>query len=203
MLNEPIVKNQPLPVTDKFIFRFVAAVTIFVIVVVFVLSLKVIPKPSVSSSFLMFLPKLNAIINGTCSVLLLISLYYIKKLNITMHKRINIAAFVLSSLFLVSYILFHWLSPETKYGDINGDGVLSAQEVAQAGSMRTIYLAILLPHILLAAAVLPLILLSFYRGLQMQVEKHKKLVRWTFPIWLFVTVSGVVVYLMIAPYYHF
>jgi len=189
--------------TDKFIFRFVAALSIFVVVVVFILSLKIIPKPAQMPSFMPFLPKLNAILNGTCSVLLLISLYYIKKLNITMHKRINILAFVLSSIFLVSYILFHWLSPEIRYGDINGDGKLSDAEKAIAGNTRYVYYAILIPHIILAAAVLPLILLSFYRGLQMQVEKHKKLVRWAFPIWLYVTITGVIVYLMISPYYHF
>jgi len=120
-----------------------------------------------------------------------------------MHKRINIVAFVLSSLFLVSYILFHWLAPETKFGDINGDGILSDSERAAVGGVRTLYFCILIPHIILAACVLPLILLSFYRGLQMQVAKHKKLVRWAFPIWLYVTVRGVVVYLMISPYYHF
>ena len=120
-----------------------------------------------------------------------------------MHKRINILAFVLSSIFLVSYILFHWLSPEIRYGDINGDGKLSDAEKAIAGNTRYVYYAILIPHIILAAAVLPLILLSFYRGLQMQVEKHKKLVRWAFPIWLYVTITGVIVYLMISPYYHF
>jgi putative membrane protein len=130
-------------------------------------------------------------------------LYYIKKLNITMHKRINILAFILSSLFLVSYILFHWLAPETKFGDINGDGILSPAESATVGSTRAIYLVILITHIILAAAVLPLVLLSFYFGLQMQVQKHKRLVRWTFPIWLYVTVTGVIVYLMISPYYHF
>jgi putative membrane protein len=92
---------------------------------------------------------------------------------------------------------------EIVYGDINGDGHLSEAERASAGSLRTIYLSILTPHIILAAAVLPLILLSFHRGLQMQVEKHRKLVRWAFPIWLYVTASGVVVYLMIRPYYHF
>jgi putative membrane protein len=189
--------------TDKFISRFVAAVSIFVFVVVFILSLKILPRPVVIPSFTIYLPMLNAILNGTCSVLLLTSLYFIKQRNITMHKRINIVAFILSSLFLVSYILFHYLSPETRYGDINGDGVLSPSELAAAGSMRTVYFCILIPHIILAAVVLPLILLSFYRGLQMQVEKHKKLVRWTFPIWLYVTVSGVIVYLMISPYYHF
>jgi putative membrane protein len=92
---------------------------------------------------------------------------------------------------------------ETIYGDLDGDGVLSATERSAVGSLRTIYLTILISHIILAAGVLPLILLSFYRGLQMQVEKHKKLVRWTFPIWLYVTVTGVIVYILIRPYYHF
>jgi len=189
--------------TDKFIFRFVAGISAFVFVVVFILSLKIIPKPAVMPSFMPFLPKLNAILNATCSILLLISLYFIKNLNIAMHKRVNILAFILSSLFLVSYIIFHWLAPETKYGDINGDGILSPIEKAEAGSTRYFYYVLLITHIILAAAVLPLILLSFYRGLQMQVEKHKKLVRWAFPIWLYVTVTGVIVYLMISPYYHF
>jgi putative membrane protein len=92
---------------------------------------------------------------------------------------------------------------DTFYGDANGDGVLSLDESTAVGGLRKLYLSILVPHIVLAAGVLPLILLSFNYGLQMQVEKHKKLVRWAFPIWLFVTVSGVVVYLMIKPYYHF
>ena len=190
--------------TDKFIFRFVAAISIFVFVVVVILNRKLIPGPAVIPSFTPFLPKLNAILNGTCSVLLLLSLYFIKKGNITVHKRINIAAFCLSSIFLLSYILFHYLMKnDIRYGDINGDGVLSDAEKLAAGSTRYVYYVILVTHIILAAGVLPLILLSFYRGLQMQVEKHRKLVRWTFPIWLYVTVTGVIVYLMIVPYYHF
>lgn len=189
--------------SDKFIFRFVAGISVFVFVVVVILSMKIIPKPDVMPSFLYFLPKLNAILNGACSVLLLTSLYYIMHGNVTMHKRINIVTFVLSSLFLVSYIAFHWLSPETKYGDLDGDHMVSTAEKAAAGSIRYVYYVILITHIVLAAGVLPLILLSFYRGLQMQVEKHRKLVRWTFPIWLYVTVTGVIVYLMISPYYHF
>jgi putative membrane protein len=147
---------------------------------------------------------LNAVLNGTCTLLLLLSLYQIKQGNITLHKRLNIITFCLSALFLASYVLFHYLMRnEIVYGDINGDGQLSAAERASVGSLRTIYLTILTPHIILAAAVLPLILLSFHRGLQMQVEKHRKLVRWAFPIWLYVTASGVVVYLMIRPFYHF
>jgi putative membrane protein len=189
--------------TDKFIFRFVAAVSVFVFVVVLVLNRKLIPAPAVVPAFTHYLPELNAILNGACSVLLLLSLYFIRRKNIKVHKRINITAFCLSSLFLVSYIGFHYLAPETKYGDLNGDGILSPAESAAAGNVRYIYYVILISHIILAAGVLPLILLSFYRGLQMQVEKHKKLVRWAFPIWLYVTVTGVIVYLMISPYYHF
>ena len=188
---------------DKLIFRIIAAISVFVFLLVLILNRHLIPGPATIPSFIVYLPKLNAILNGTCSVLLLVSLYFIKQRNITMHKRINILTFCLSSLFLVSYILFHYLNPETKFGDLNGDGVLSPEESAAVGSIRTIYLVILTSHIILAAAVLPLILLSFYRGLQMQVEKHKKLVRWTFPIWLYVTVTGVIVYFMIAPYYPF
>ncbi len=190
--------------TDKFIFRFVAGVTIFVIAVVIILNRHLIPGPAVAPSFTPYLPMLNAVLNGTCSILLLVSLYFIKQGNITMHKRLNILTFCLSSLFLVSYILFHYLMrTDTFYGDANGDGVLSLDESTAVGGLRKLYLSILVPHIVLAAGVLPLILLSFNYGLQMQVEKHKKLVRWAFPIWLFVTVSGVVVYLMIKPYYHF
>jgi putative membrane protein len=188
---------------DKLIFRFIAGISIFVILVVLLLNRKVIPPPAHLPAFTIYLPKLNAILNGTCSVLLVISLMFIRKGNVTMHKRINILAFCLSALFLVSYILFHYMAPETIFGDINGDGVLSAQERAAIGGVRTVYLVILIPHIILAAGVLPLILMSFYRGLQMQVAKHRKLVRWTFPIWLYVTITGVIVSLMISPYYHF
>jgi putative membrane protein len=190
-------------VTDKFIFRFVAGVSIFVFLVVVILNRKILPAPAVPADWLYFFPKLNAVLNGTCSILLIISLYLIKHGQVTWHKRLNILAFSLSALFLVSYILFHWLGPETIFGDLNGDGTLSPQERMAIGNTRTIYLVILISHIILAAGVLPLILLSFYRGLQMQVEKHKKLVRWTFPIWFYVTVTGVVVYLMISPYYSF
>jgi putative membrane protein len=190
--------------TDKFIFRFVAVVTVVVILLVVLLNRHMIPGPAVAPAFTPYLPMLNAILNGTCTVLLLTSLYFIKQGRITAHKKLNILTFCLSSLFLVSYVLFHYLMRnETVYGDLDGDGKVLGDEINQYGTMRTIYLGILIPHIVLAAGVLPLILLSFHSGLQMRVERHRKLVRWAFPIWLFVTASGVVVYIMIKPFYHF
>ena len=175
---------------DKLIFRIVMAVSIFVLVVVIVLNEKIIPRPTLSVDQLKAiykLPLLNAIINGTCSILLLLSLYMIRKKNIQAHKKINITTFLLSSLFLVSYITYHYLAGDTKY--------------PSDSPTKMLYYIILTSHIILAALVLPLILLSFHRGLQMQVAQHKKLVRWAYPIWLYVTITGVIVYLMISPYY--
>ncbi len=177
---------------DKLIFRLIAAVSIFVLVVVVILQsniLNIFPDKSAIPSWVFSLPKLNAFINGTCSVLLLISLYFIKNKNIKAHKTLNIITFILSSLFLVSYIIFHATGIKTTYGG--------------QGTLRTVYYFILITHIILAAVVLPLVLFSFQRGLSMQIEKHRKLVRWSFPIWLYVTVTGVIVYLMISPYYTF
>lgn len=177
---------------DKLIFRLIVGTSIFVTLVVAILQTKVLhifPDKSVIPSWVFLLPKLNAIINGTCSVLLVLSLYFIKRRDIATHKKLNITAFVLSSLFLVSYIIFHATGIKTTYG---GEGVA-----------KNIYYFILITHIILAAIVLPLVLFSFNRGFQMQVEKHRKLVRWSYPIWLYVTVTGVIVYCMISPYYTF
>src|ERR1700744_2277066 len=99
--------------TDKFIFRFVAVVTVVVILVVILLNRHLIPGPAVAPAFTPYLPKLNAVLNGICTILLLTSLYFIKQGNITVHKRLNILTFCLSSLFLVSYILFHYLKATT------------------------------------------------------------------------------------------
>jgi putative membrane protein len=174
---------------DQIYFRLVMAISIVVFALVVVLNRKFIPRPDVTPAFVYLLPKLNAIINGTCTLLLLLSLYFIKNKNITRHKQINILTFVLSSLFLVSYVAFHYFVDSTEY--------------PTTAAYRSLYLAILIPHIILAALVLPLILLSFYYGIKMQVLKHKKLVRFAYPIWLFVTLSGVIVYIMISPYYSF
>ncbi|RYE28726.1 MAG: DUF420 domain-containing protein [Sphingobacteriaceae bacterium] len=188
---------------DKLIFRFIIGVSIFVFLVVIILNKKILPVPAILPSYTYYLPLINAVLNGSCSILLLLSLYFIKQKNIVMHKRINITAFVFSSLFLVSYIGFHYLAPETKYGDLNGDQIVSEAEKMAAGNLRYLYYVILISHIILAAIVLPLVLFSFNFALQDQIARHKKIVRWTWPIWFYVTVTGVIVYLMIAPYYQF
>lgn len=174
---------------DKLVFRLVMTISVVVLVAVIILNKKILPVPDVIPWFVYKLPKLNAMLNGTCSLLLLLSLYFIKEKNIAIHKKLNTIAFVLSSVFLLSYITYHWMAQETSFPIDN--------------PLRPVYLTILISHIILAAVVLPLILLSFHKGLQMQVEKHKKLVRWSFPIWLYVTITGVIVYLMISPYYPF
>ena len=108
---------------------------------------------------------------------------------------------VLSILFLVSYICHHLFAGETKFGDLNHDGLVSEVERSTAGKIRIIYYFLLGTHILLAGIVLPFILFSAYRALTGDFDKHKKLVRITWPIWFYVAVTGVVVYCMISPYY--
>ncbi|HVA97718.1 MAG TPA: DUF420 domain-containing protein [Bacteroidia bacterium] len=187
--------------TDKKILRLIYIVSAIVFVLVAVLF--TLPKANHIPDWVKILPKLNASLNGTCFVLLLFSLYFIKQKKIRLHKIINLTAFTLSVLFLLSYVLFHAFGVETRYGDLNHDGVLDAAEMLQAGNIRYVYYVILITHILLAAIVLPLVLISFFRGLSNQIPQHKKIVHWSYPIWLFVTLSGVIVYLMISPYYNF
>ncbi len=145
---------------------------------------------------------INAVINSMVSVLLVAGLITAKGKNYAVHKKIMLSAILLSVLFLLSYICHHVLAGETKYGDIDHDGVLSINETAMAGSRRIFYYILLLTHIPLAAIILPFILFTAYRALTGEYEKHRKLVRITWPVWFFVAVSGVVVYLMISPYYN-
>jgi putative membrane protein len=143
----------------------------------------------------------NAILNSLVAVLLVAALAAVKNKNYILHKKIMITAIILSVLFLISYVCHHLLSGETKFGDMNHDGILSADEKVLAGSLRYIYYFILITHIPLAGIVLPFILFTAYRALSGDYYKHKKLARVTWPIWLYVAVSGVAVYLLISPYY--
>ncbi len=143
----------------------------------------------------------NAFINSAVAFLLLSGLIAVKQKRFLLHKRIMMTAIVLSVLFLLSYICHHLFAGDTKFGDLNHDGILNAEEKLSAGNLRFIYYAVLLTHIPLAAIILPFILFTAYRALTGEYEKHKKLTRITWPVWFYVAVSGVVVYLMINPYY--
>lgn len=145
--------------------------------------------------------KFNAIINSIVAILLIAGLVVVKQKNYALHKKIMLSAIVLSVLFLVSYICHHLLAGDTKFGDINHDGILSADEKSAVGNLRMLYYTILITHIPLAAIILPFILFTAYRALIGEYEKHKKLTRITWPVWFYVAVTGVVVYLMISPYY--
>ena len=188
---------------DKTIKIVIWVTTIVICLAVVLLNKKVFPVPDTFPSFIYKLPGLNAILNGSCSVLLVFSLLAIKKKNIALHRKLNLTAFLLSSLFLLSYVTAHYFIPDTRYGDVDHNGLLDAAEAAAVSGIKPLYLTILLSHILLAVLVFPMVLLSFYYGLTDQREKHKKLTRFSYPIWLYVTVTGVVVYLMISPYYNY
>ena len=145
--------------------------------------------------------KANAVINSMVAALLLAALFAVKAKRFLLHRNLMLAAIVLSVIFLLSYICHHLLSGETKYGDLNHDGLLSADEKTLAGSMRYVYYFILITHIPLAGIVLPFILFTAYRALTGDYEKHIKLARITWPLWFYVAVSGIIVYAMISPYY--
>ncbi len=147
------------------------------------------------------LPLVNASLNGTTAIVLMLAVFFIKRGNEQVHKRLMLTAFVLGVLFLGSYVTYHASVPSTKFGDVNGDGVVDANELLEIGSMRMVYLGLLLSHILMAVAALPLILMAFNYGLKGDRAKHRKMVKFTFPVWLYVAITGVLVYLLISPYY--
>ena len=164
---------------------FIIAVSIIVFIAISVLSRV---KLEVELGFDQHLfAKINAAINSTVSILLLAGLITVRKRNYLLHKRIMIVAIVLSSLFLVSYICHHLFTGETKFGG--------------EGTIRYVYYFILGTHIVLAGIILPFILFTAYRSMIGEYARHKKLARITWPIWLYVAVTGVIVYFMISPYY--
>ena len=148
-----------------------------------------------------FLPPFHATVNALTAVVLLAAFYFIKQKNIKAHRRSIYVALGLSALFLLSYVAYHFTTPEVRYGDINHDGSLSPEELAAVAGSRTWYLVLLLSHIALAALILPFILFTFIRGYTGQVERHRRMARWVFPIWLYVAVTGPVAYYMLLPYY--
>ncbi|QIP17590.1 DUF420 domain-containing protein [Spirosoma aureum] len=134
-----------------------------------------------------YLPHINGIINSITSVLLLVGLYFIRQKNVEAHKRTMLSAFTLGSLFLVSYVLYHLTNESTPFGG--------------QGWVRPVYYFLLISHIVLSVVVVWFVLRAVYFALSGQIQKHKQIVKYTFPIWLYVSITGVVVYLMIKPYY--
>jgi putative membrane protein len=145
--------------------------------------------------------KANAVINSIVAVLLVAGILSAKNKKFNTHRNIMLTAMALSVLFLVSYILHHLLSGEAKFGDTNGDGILSEAEKLAAGSVRYIYYVLLGTHIILAGIVLPFILFTAYRALIGENAAHRKLAKITWPMWFYVAVTGPIVYLLISPYY--
>lgn len=134
-----------------------------------------------------FLPPIYATINGLTAVFLLAAVISVKKGNVKAHEKLMKTAIVFSVIFLVLYVAYHMTSDSTKF---KGEGAIAY-----------VYYAILISHILLSIAVIPFVLITFVRGITNNIELHKKIARITFPLWLYVAVSGVIVYLMISPYY--
>lgn len=134
-----------------------------------------------------FLPPIYATINALTAVPLFMAFRAVKNKNIQLHEKLMKTAIVMSVLFLCMYIMYHMTSNSTKYG---GDGLL-----------KTIYYILLISHIVLSMVVIPFVLITYVRAITNQIELHKKIARITFPLWLYVAVSGVFVYLLISPYY--
>jgi putative membrane protein len=199
----PLSNNRPAPVlqpNDK-----KAAIIIWTASIIIFIAVALLTKVKLVLN-LGFNPHifatLNALINSVVALLLVAALLAVRSKRFLLHKKLMIAAIILSLLFLVSYICHHLLSGDTKYGDLNHDGILSVDEITLAGNMRYIYYFILATHIPLAGIILPFILFTAYRALTGDYSRHKKLARITWPIWFYVAITGVVVYLMIRPYYN-
>lgn len=142
-------------------------------------------KVKIEGVNLQFLPKLYASINGITAVYLLFALYAIKQKNIEIHRRYIRRALLLSIIFLGCYVAYHMTSDPTKYG----------------GNYGMVYYPLLISHVLLSVVIVPIVLFTYLFAWQGDIEKHKKWTRFAWPIWFYVAVSGVVVYLMISPYY--
>ena len=150
---------------------------------------------------LSFLPPIYASINGITAILLITAVMVIKNGNRKRHEQLMTIALGCSVAFLLMYVAYHLTADSTVFGDVNHNGKLDLEEKTSLGSIRYGYYFILLTHILLSIAIIPLVLFTYVRALSKRFDKHKKLAKITFPLWLYVAVTGVVVYLMISPYY--
>lgn len=179
MLDPILNKNDR---TAKLLIYVVSAVVFITIVI-----LGRVQVPSSGNFDIHIFARINACINSAVSLLLVFALVAVKQRKYRLHRNLMLASIVLSSLFLISYIFHHLFAGETSFG---GEGVI-----------RYVYYTILITHIFLAAIILPFILFTAYRGMVAEWPRHRRLARVTWPVWLYVSVSGVLVYLLISPYY--
>ena len=150
---------------------------------------------------LRFLPPIYASVNGLTAIVLIAAVIAIKKGNRKLHERLNTFAIFCSLLFLVMYVAYHMTSDSTKFGDLNFDGITSDLEVAKLGMILYLYRFILVTHIVLSIVVIPFVLTTYMRAKLTDFPAHKKIAKITFPLWLYVAVTGVIVYVMISPCY--
>lgn len=167
--------------------KFIIAVSIVIPVVVAILFGVKLKDFGYNVEPLSMLPPVYATINGFTAVVLVAAVLAIKKGNQKLHERLMTLAIALSVVFLVMYVAYHMTSDSTKFGG--------------EGAIRYIYFFILVTHILLSIAIIPLVLITYVRALAQRFDRHRKIAKITFPLWLYVAVTGVVVYLMISPYY--
>ena len=140
-----------------------------------------------AAPYLKSLPAVNAVLNSLTALALLVGFYFIRQKNVLAHRAAMGTAFALGGLFLLSYVAYHSQVESTHF---DGEGII-----------RTVYFVLLLTHITLAVVTVGLVLFTLYFALTGQYTKHKAIARWTFPVWLYVSVTGVIVYFMISPYY--
>ncbi len=187
--------------TEKKFRKFIIAVSIIIPLAVAVLFSVKLRDFGIDVAPLSFLPPIYATINAVTAIVLIVAVWAIKNGNRKLHERLMNLAIMCSVFFLVMYVAYHMTADSTVYGDINADGVRSADEKAEVGNMLYVYAFILLTHILLSIVIIPMVLFTYVRALAQRFDRHKKLAKITFPLWLYVAVTGVVVYLMISPYY--
>ena len=163
----------------------VVAYVISAVVLLLVIYMRRADKIDIGGIDFSFLAPMHAIVNTLCAISLMLAVFFVKRKNIVMHRRMIYAAMFFSAMFLLSYVIYHFTTVETKYC---GDSKLS-------------YYFVLISHVVLAGVSLPFILLTFIRGYTGQVDKHRKMAKWVYPIWLYVSISGPIVFLMLSPCY--
>lgn len=148
------------------------------------------------------LPPIYATINGITAFVLITAVWAIKNGKQKLHENLMKFAITLSVAFLVMYVAYHMTSGNAVYGDMNNDGLRDSSEESAAGFIKYVYFFILISHIILSVIIIPFVLITYVRAIAGNFERHRKLARITYPLWLYVAVTGVIVYVMISPYYN-